>query len=257
MSVPLRHKVEGRTHGPTLVFGNSLGTDLSMWDAVVEEIRDRCRVVRFDHRGQGSSPVPDGPYEIADLGKDVLTLLDDLGIERATYCGVSLGGMVGLWLAATAPLRIERLIACCTSAHPGSPAAWAERAAVVTASQSTSPIAEAVVARWVTRAYAARHPEVVSELRNMLVDSPPRGYAACCGVLERLDLRSRLTHVCAPTLVISSEQDEAIPPTHGREIAAGIASARFVLLDPGAHLPMIERSAEVAALVLDHLELSR
>lgn len=256
-SVALHHRVDGPSHGPALLLGNSLGTDLSMWDPVVERLGDSCRVVRFDHRGQGSSPVPPGPYEIGDLGRDVLALLDHLRIARAAYCGVSLGGMVGLWLAAHAPERVERLIACCTSACAGGSEAWAERAAVVTAAQSTAPIADAVVARWVTGKHAAQHPQEIADLRAMLVASPARGYAACCRVIQRLDLRDRLAQVRAPTLVVSAADDEALPPRHGREIAAGIPGARFELLRPGAHIPMVERPDEVVTLILDHLAVTR
>src|SRR5918912_967039 len=156
---------------PTLLvlLGNSLGTDTTLWDRVVAELRDRWRIVRFDHRGQGSSPVPHGPYDIADLGEDVVALLDELEIDVAAVCGVSLGGMVGLWLAAHAPERVERLVACCTSAYPASAQAWAERGATVLAAGSTEPIADAVVARWVTPAFAQERPDVMGELRAMLL----------------------------------------------------------------------------------------
>jgi 3-oxoadipate enol-lactonase len=226
-----------------------------MWNRVVPTLREHLRVVRFDHRGQGASPVPHGPYDIADLGQDVLALLDDLEVERAAYCGVSLGGMVGLWLAAHAPERIDHLVACCTSAHPGNPDAWAQRAATVRAAGGTAPIADAVVGRWVTPGFAAGHAAVVDELRAMLEASPAEGYAACCEILERLDLRTDLERVRAPTLVVGGAGDKALPPHHGELIAQSIPGARFELLSPAAHIPMVERPDAVSDLILEHLIL--
>lgn len=253
--IDLHRCVEGPADAPAVLLGNSLGTDLTMWDRVVPALRERYRVVRYDHRGQGASPVVPGPYDVADLGRDALALLDALAIERAVYCGVSIGGMVGLWLAAYAPDRIQALVACCTSAHPGSAQSWAERAATVTAAGGTDPIADAVVARWVTPAFAAAHPDVVAELRAMLLASPAPGYAACCGVVERLDLRPALCGIAVPTLLVAGAQDEALPAEHGERIACAIPEARFELLDPAAHIPMVERPDAVAALILEQMEV--
>jgi 3-oxoadipate enol-lactonase len=253
VSVPLHHTVSGPADAPPLVLGNSLGTDLHMWDALVQQLGDRFRIVRFDHRGQGASDVPEGPYDIADLGEDVVALLDELEIDAAAFCGVSIGGMVGLWLGAHAPERVTRLIVCCSSAYPAPKETWAERAATVREAGGTAPIVDAVVARWVTPPFAAAHPEVVTELKDMLRASPADGYAACCGVLEHLDLRPDLERVRAPTLVVAGAGDHALPPEHSEQIAHGIPGARYELLDPGAHIPMVERPEAVAALILEHL----
>lgn len=257
MSVDLNHVVEGPRDAPVVVLGNSLGTNLAIWDAVVAELSPHLRVVRYDHRGHGDSSAPPGPYDIADLGRDVLSLLDTVGVDRAAYCGVSMGGMVGLWLAAHAPERVEALGAFCTSACPGNPEAWAQRAATVTAAGSTAPIVDAVVSRWVTPDFAAQHPDDVAALREMLLGSPPLGYAACCGVLERIDLRGVLAGIRAPTLVVGGAQDQALPPDHAERIAAAIPGAAFELLDPAAHIPMVERPDAVAGLILDHLRARR
>jgi len=254
VSVALHHAVEGPADAPVLLLGNSLGTSLAMWDRVRPLLVDQVRVVGFDHRGQGASPEPPGPYAIEELGADVLALLDTLGAQRATYCGVSIGGMVGLWLAAHAPERVDRLVACCTSAHLGPPEPWIERARVVREAGSTAPIADAVVARWVTPAFAAAHLEVTDELRAMLLASPPEGYAACCAALARVDLRASLGGVTAPTLVVAGTQDEAIPAEHSERIAGGIPGARLVRLE-AAHIPMAERPQQVADLILGHLGL--
>ena len=256
MSVPLHHVVDGPADAPPLVLGNSLGTDASIWDPLVAQLdADRFRIVRFDHRGQGVSDVPHGPYTISDLGEDVVALLDELEIAATSYCGMSVGGMVGLWLAANAPERIERLVVCNSSASPGNPEAWLERAATVEAAASTAPVADAVVGRWLTESFQAEHPEVLAELKAMLVRSPPDGYAALCTMLAELDLRADLERVRAPTLVIGGAQDASLPPLEQAvPIARGIPGARFELLDPAAHVPMAERPDAVAALILEHLE---
>jgi 3-oxoadipate enol-lactonase len=241
--------------GPPLLLGGSLGTTPAMWDANVAALAANHRVVRFDHRGHGRSPRPPGPYAIAELGRDVLALMDELGLERAAYCGLSLGGMVGMWLAANAPERIERLVLLCTSAYLPQ-GGWAERAAAVRAAGTTEAIADRVVGRWLTAPFAAARPDVAAALRALLVSIDPDGYAACCGAIERMDLRADLGRIAAPTLVVAGEHDEATPPEHSRAIAAGIAAARLELV-PAAHLANVECPDEVARLVLDHLDHQR
>ena len=242
----------GPEDAPVLVMGSSLGTSLDMWDSQLA-LAERLRIVRLDHRGHGRSPVPPGPYEIADLGRDVLELMDSLEIERASYCGLSIGGMVGIWLGANAPERIERLVLVCTSAHLPPAEGWAERATKVRAAGTVGVVADAVVARWLTPAYAEEHPELVAELRAMLVATDPTGYAECCGAIERMDLRDELGRITAPTLVISAAGDEATPPEHQRLIAASIPGARLERVEPAAHLAAVERPARVNELIADHL----
>jgi 3-oxoadipate enol-lactonase len=232
--------------------GSSLGTSMDMWDSQLA-LAERLRIVRFDHRGHGRSPVPRGPYEIADLGRDVIELMDALEIERASYCGLSIGGMVGIWLGANAPERIERLVLICTSAHLPPAEGWAERAAKVRAAGTVGVVADAVVARWLTPAYAEEHPELVAELRAMLVATDPEGYASACGAIERMDLRDQLGRIAAPTLVISGSGDEATPPEHQELIAASIPGGRLETVDPAAHLAAVERPARVNELIANHL----
>ncbi len=242
----------GPETAPVLLMGSSLGTSMDMWDSQLA-LAERLRIVRHDHRGHGRSPVPPGPYEIADLGRDVLELMDALEIERASYCGLSIGGMVGLWLGANAPERIERLVLICTSAHLPPAEGWAERAAKVRAAGTVEVVADAVVARWLTPAYAEEHPELVAELRAMLVATDPQGYAEACGAIERMDLRDQLARIAAPTLVISGASDEATPPEHQKLIADSIAGARLETVEPGAHLTAVERPARVNELIAGHV----
>jgi pimeloyl-ACP methyl ester carboxylesterase len=147
--VALHHEIFGPTHALPVLLGGSLGTTLAMWDGQAPLAR-HIRMIRYDHRGHGGSPAPRGPYEIADLGRDILALMDRLGLERASHCGVSLGGMVGMWLGANAAERVDRLVLICTSAHMAPASAWADRAATVRRSGGTEAIADAVVERWLT-----------------------------------------------------------------------------------------------------------
>jgi 3-oxoadipate enol-lactonase len=255
VSIALHYEMEGPGNAPVLVLGNSLGTALEMWDRVMPALRPHARVLRYDHRGQGASPVPPGPYDIADLGGDVLYLLDELEIERANYCGVSIAGMVGLWLAAKAPERIERLVAFCTSAHPRDLQDWEERGRIVGEAGSTAPIADAVLGRWLTPDFVREHPHIVEELRTLLLASPPEGYATCCRAIAGVDLREDLARISAPTLVVSAAQDASIPPEQGERVAAGVPGARFELLERAAHIPMAERPDTVGGLIVEHLEV--
>jgi len=254
-AVRVHRVVEGPEDGPVVVFGGSLGSDLRMWEPQVVPLLERgFRVVRYDTRGHGASPVPPGPYELGDLGADVLALLDDLEVERAHLVGLSLGAMVGMWLGAHAPGRVASLVLCCTSAKLGPPEMWAERAAKVRA-EGTAAVAAAGVARWLTPGYAERHPDRAAYLRSMIAGVPAEGYAACCGVIERMDQLDALPKITAPTLVIAGADDPATPPEeHARPIADGIPGARLEVVADAAHLGSYERPDEFTRLILDHLE---
>jgi 3-oxoadipate enol-lactonase len=181
--------------------------------------------------------------------------MDRLGLERVSWCGLSIGGMVGQWLAINAPGRIERLILICTSAHLPPAENWQERAAAVRAAGSPEPIADTVLGRWFTEGFAAAHPDVVARYRALIVATPAEGYAGCCEAIAGMDLRAGLPGIRAPTLVIAARQDPSIPPDHGERIAAAVAGARLEILDPGAHLASVERADDVSALIADHLSL--
>jgi 3-oxoadipate enol-lactonase len=253
-AVALHHAAAGPEDGHVVLMGGSLGTTLDVWDAQAGPLAERFRVVRYDHRGHGGSPAPPGPYSIADLGGDVLALLDTLGVERASHCGLSIGGMIGIWLAAHAPERIDRLVSICTAAHLPPPEAWAERAAQVEGAGSTEVVADSVLARWLTPEFARAHPEARESLRAMLVSTSPEAYAGCCRAIERMDLRADLPRIRAPTLVVAGAQDPSTPPEHGEAIAAAVPSARFELLSPSAHLAAVERADDVTRLIREHLD---
>ncbi|TQM16095.1 3-oxoadipate enol-lactonase [Pseudonocardia kunmingensis] len=250
MTVDLHHLDEGPRDAPPLVLSGSLGSTLEMWRPQVAALTERFRVIRVDHRGHGGSAVPPGPYRIADLAGDVLALLDRLGLDRVAWCGLSLGGMVGMHLASEAPERISRLTLCCTTAHFPDPTPWEERIAAVS-SGGTGPLAQGVVARWFTPGWAAAHADVVAEAEAMVAGTPDDGYLACCQAIEAWDHRDRLGAISAPTLVIAGSGDLATPvEPHARTLAEGIPGARLEVLD-AAHLASVEAADEVTALIAE------
>jgi 3-oxoadipate enol-lactonase len=248
----LHHEILGPPDAPVLLMGGSLGTTLRMWDGQLPLTAD-LRLVRFDHRGHGRSPVPPGPYDIADLGADVLGLMDGLGLERASYCGLSIGGMVGMWLAVHAPDRIDRLVLICTSAYLPPASMWRDRAETVLSAGSVEPVAGAVLERWLTPDFAARHPDARAALGSMLRATSPQGYASCCGAIERMDLRGGLSGIGARTLVVSGSDDPSTPAEHQRIIAQAIRGARHETVGPAAHLAPVEQPEAVNRLILEHL----
>jgi 3-oxoadipate enol-lactonase len=251
--VDLNCATSGPEDGAVLLLGGSLGTTLDMWEPQVPELSRTHRVIRFEHRGHGASPVPNGPYTIDELGADVVTMLDRLGLARVSYCGLSIGGMVGQWLAINAPERIDRLILLCTGAYLPPASAWRERAAAVREAGTPEVVADAVLGRWFTPGYAESHRDVVARYRAMISGIDAEGYAGCCEAIAGMDLRAGLPTITAPTLVISARQDPSIPPEHGKAIAAAVPDARFELLDPGAHLANVERADAVTPLIAEHL----
>jgi 3-oxoadipate enol-lactonase len=249
LTVALNHRVEGPAGAPVLVLLNSLGADLRMWEPQAEALRGELRLVRLDTRGHGGSPVPDGPWTLADLGGDVLALLDSLGVAKASFAGVSLGGSTALWLAAHAPERVEQIFPCFTAAWFGPPDPWLARAEIVRA-KGVEAVADAVLDRWFTERV---DPDLRARMREMIVATPPEGYAAATEVVAHLDLREDLGRITAPTVVISGAEDPACPPEVGRALAAGIPGAEFVEIEGAAHLGNLERPEAVIDLIRTHL----
>jgi 3-oxoadipate enol-lactonase/4-carboxymuconolactone decarboxylase len=223
-----------------------------MWDDQLGALRERFRVLRYDHRGHGRSEVPPAPYTIDELGSDLLALLDELELERVSFAGLSLGGMVGMWLAAHAPERVERLALLCTSAHFEDPGPWTDRAARVRA-DGTAAIAQELVARWFTPAFPARAPQTVARVVGVLAATSDEGYAGCCDALAAMDLRGRLGAITAPTLIVAGAEDPATPAAHTEALAAAIGGARLEVVAGAAHLANVEQPERVTRLLLDHL----
>jgi 3-oxoadipate enol-lactonase len=252
-TVQLHHELAGAPEAPPLLLGGSLGTTLAMWAPQVAGLADRLRLVAFDHRGHGGSPAPPGPYSIAEMGRDVLALMDSLGLERSSYAGLSIGGMVGIWLAENAPERIDRLVVLCSSAHVPPASNWTQRARAVREAGSPDVIADTVVSRWFTPRWAAENHAIVAAHRAMIANTDAEGYASCCEALASMDLRAGLPGITAPTLVIGGADDPSIPPEHQRAIAAAVPRSRLEIIDDAAHLASVQHPETVNRLIAEHL----
>ena len=251
VDVPFR--IEGPADGPVLVLSNSIGSSSAMWDPQVPALAEHFRVLRYETRGHAGAPVPQGPYTIADLGGDVVALLDRLGVERAHFAGLSLGGMTGMWLGVNAPDRIARLALMCTSAMLARAFDWPARAALVR-EEGTGAIAQATIERWFTPGFIESHPDVAASWRATISDTPAEGYAGCAEAIGSMDLEDDIARVSAPTLVIAGRQDPSTPPPHGELIAERIPGARLEIVE-AAHLANYERPRDVTRLLLSHLEV--
>jgi 3-oxoadipate enol-lactonase len=244
-------RMEGPAGAATLVLSNSLGTNLAMWDAQVPALAQRFRVLRYDTRGHGTSLVTPGPYSIEQLARDVLALLDELKIAHAHFCGLSLGGMTGMWLGVHAPERLDRLVLCNTSPKIGPPEIWNARIEAVS-NGGVSSIADAVLGRWFTMSFRERAPKELARMRAMLTATPADGYVAACAAIRDMDQWDVVARISRPTLVISGTHDVATPPADGRRVAEAIAGARYVELDAG-HISNVEAPAAFTTAVLDFL----
>ena len=234
----IHYSLEGQAAKPALILSNSLGADLSMWDPQIPEFTKSLRVLRSDTRGHGKSSVTPGPYTIEQLGKDVLALADALQFECFHFCGLSMGGQIGMWLAANVPQRLKRVVLCSTAAKIGTPEMWNARIATVRR-EGMKNIAAAAIERWFTTAFRAKNPTVVGKIHKTLEATSPEGYAACCAGLRNFDFCEKLNTSRTPTLVISGTQDLATTPADGQFLATHIPGARYVELN-GAHLSNIE-----------------
>jgi 3-oxoadipate enol-lactonase len=246
----LRWAVSGRENAPVLVLSNALGCTLEMWEPQLDVLHERYRVVRYDQRGHGGSSAPPGPYTFADLGGDVLALLDHLGVGRASFMGSSLGGMIGLWLAAHSD-RLDHLTVCCTSAFLDQEGTELDRAAAAR-EHGTNELVSPTIERWFTAYFREHYGHETAKYATMIATTDDEAYALCSEVIARLDLRADLPSIAAPTLVIAGADDPATPPDHGEAIAAGIGdNARVEVLSHAAHLANIERADEFNKLVSD------
>jgi 3-oxoadipate enol-lactonase len=251
-AVNVHHVVTGPHDAPVVVLSNSLGSTMAMWDAVLPGLEERFRVVRYDTRGHGRSPVPRGPYTIDDLADDLVGLLDRLGVERTHLVGLSLGGMMGMRLAARDPGRLDRLVLLCTAAHLDIAPTYADRAVTVRA-QGTGVVAEAVVSRWFTPDFLEANPQARKAAEQMVADTPAEGYAGGCEAIATMDLRPDLPKISAPTLAIAGADDTATPPRYLEEIANEIPDARLVVVPEAAHLAAAQQPEAVTAAILAHL----
>ncbi|WP_330319018.1 3-oxoadipate enol-lactonase [Streptomyces platensis] len=253
MAIEVFHIDEGPADGPVVVLSGSIGSDVGIWERQRKPLLDRgFRVIRYDLRGHGRSPVPPGPYTLADLGEDASALLDTLNVPSAHWVGVSIGGMTGLWLAQHRPDLVRTLITAFTSARPGNAPMWKDRSSLARR-EGMSAIADGSITRWCTQRWRTEHPDEAARLRAMTANTPNEGYASCCEALGAVDLVADLPRIAAPTLVISGGRDPAFPAEHGRLIADGIPGARLELIEDAAHVGNYERADEFNRLMLDHI----
>lgn len=248
----IHYRFDGPETGPVLVLSTVVGTSLGMWDSVVPELARYLRVLRYDYRGHGGSPPVSGPYGIDALGQDVLDLLDGFGIARASLCGISLGGMVTLWLAAHAPDRVDRIVPACTAAVFHGGAALRERAAAVRA-QGIAPVLGPLAGRWFTPGFRQAHPDEVARIIAQIGAASPESYAVTCEIVAGLDLRADLPRITAPTLVIAGREDIGATPADALAIAELIPGAAVTVLAGAAHIASVEQPQRFAAAVLDHV----
>ncbi|WGS52329.1 3-oxoadipate enol-lactonase [Paraburkholderia sp. D15] len=249
----LHYRIDGDRHGnaPWIVLSNSLGSDMSMWTPQVAALSRHFRVLRYDTRGHGHSEAPKGPYSIDQLAGDVLGLMDTLKIARANFCGLSMGGLTGVALAARHANRLQRVVLCNTAARIGSPEVWVPRAAKARG-EGMLALADMVLPRWFTAEYMAREPVVLAMIRDVFVHTDKEGYALNCEAIDATDLRPEASGIQLPALVISGTHDLAATPAQGRELAASIPGARYVELD-ASHISNIEQTDAFTKTVLDFL----
>lgn len=252
----IHHRLDGPADAPVVVLSTSIGTSHEMWDEQVPALAEHFRVLRYDHRGHGRSAAPPAPYTMADLAGDVVALLDDLGFDRVSFCGLSMGGMVGQWLATHAPERVDRLVLCATSAYAAAPDKWHARVATVRAG-GIEAIADTVLATWLTEEFRAKHPEQTARYRKMMLGNSIEGYVGCCMAIADFDLREELAAIRAPTLVVAGARDTAIPPEQARTLQETIPGAELALIEDAAHLPNVEQHDAFTSRLVGHLTASR
>src|SRR5712691_12700950 len=245
---PINVQVDGPERAPVLMLSNSLGTTLAMWEGQVEPFTKHFRLVRYDRRGHGKSGCPKGPYTMERLGRDVLAILDHLSIEKTNWCGLSMGGMVGQWLGANAPERVDRLVLTNTSSYFPDKAAWNDRLKLVR-ERGVAAFAAANMERWFTKGFLERSPEAVALIREMFAATQLEGYIACGEAVRDMDHRALLPKISAPTLVIAGRHDPATPLEANEYIKSQIPGAKLVVLD-AAHMSNVEQRDAYAAAVL-------
>ena len=246
----LFYRLEGRAELPVLVLSHSLGCDLGMWDPQMSVLLDQFRVLRYDTRGHGASDVPAGDYSIEMLGRDVLELSTEVGVERFAFCGISMGGAIGQWLAIHAAENLTALVLANTSPRFGTRETWDARLQAIRAG-GIAAIADSGLQRFFSPANL--NSTWAQTVRRVLLGTNPAGYAGCCAALRDLDFTKGVESIVAPTLVIGSDQDPSTPwQGNGSLLANGIPAARSVVL-AGAHLSNLEQPSRFTAAVAEFL----
>ena len=242
---PINVETEGKADAPPLLFSNSLGTNLHMWDEQAKALSKHFRVIRYDQRGHGKSGAPDGPYSIERLGRDVVAVLNALQIPRAHFCGLSMGGMTGMWLARHAPERFDKLVLSNTAPKSQTPDSWNTRIRNVLA-KGLGAIADTVLGIWFTKDFRERSPRIVARMREMMVSNDPKGYCGCCAAIRDMDQRWPIANISLPTLIIAGKQDNATPLSASEFMASRISGSKLISMDAG-HIANVEQTAAYTA----------
>lgn len=251
--VVIRYREDGRRDAPALVFSNSLGTDLQVWDKMVPAFADDFRVLRYDNRGHGLSDAPDAPYSLDDHVGDLAAVLDDAGVDRAIVVGLSVGGLIAQGLAARSPERVRALVLSNTAHRIGNVESWTQRMDAVAAA-GIAAIADTILERWFSAAFRRERVAELAVWRNMLVRTPVQGYLGTCAALRDADLTAEAGRIAVPTLCIAGTEDGATPPDLVRSMAGLIPGARFHLIDGAGHIPGVENPGAVIAAIRTFLK---
>lgn len=249
-----RVAIDGQPDASALVLSNSLGTTLEMWDAQVAALSASHRLIRYDTRGHGGSPVTQGPYSVDDLGQDVLALLDALNIDQAYFCGISMGGHTGLWLGVHAGARMRGIAVCNSAAKIGTAQAWQERAATVRSQGAAAmqALADSASGRWFTPGFTQTHPDVVQRAQAWIAGIAPEGYAACCEALATSDLRDSISRIAVPTLLLAGADDPVTTVADAQAMHDSIAGSSLAVV-PASHLSNLEAPQAFEKAVLDFM----
>jgi 3-oxoadipate enol-lactonase len=237
----MHYELDGPSDAPALVLSNSLGTNLSLWDPQFPIFAKSFRVLRYDSRGHGETSATQGEYSVEMLGRDVLQLLDALNLKRVNFCGLSIGGMTGMWLAVNAPQRLENLVLANTAPKIGKLDMWTERIRAVREG-STKAVANQVVDRWFTPEFHAKHPDQIAKTRQMIESTSTDGYVGSCAAVRDFDFCEKVDAIRAQTLVIAGTHDQSVPPSDAQKLAKQIPGARYIEL-PAAHISNVEAAS--------------
>ncbi|WP_329417380.1 3-oxoadipate enol-lactonase [Acinetobacter indicus] len=235
----INYQTFGDATKPALVFSNSLGTNFKMWQPQIDHFQQDFFVICYDTRGHGASSAPQGPYTLDQLGQDVVNLLDHLNIEKAAFCGISMGGLTGQWLAINKPERFSHVVVCNTAAKIGQEQAWNERAALVR-EQGLAPIASTAAGRWFTEPFIQSNAATVATLSNDLGAGSPEGYASCCEALAKADVREQLKDIQVPVFIVAGQQDPVTTVADGEFMQQRIANAELFEIN-ASHISNIEQ----------------
>jgi 3-oxoadipate enol-lactonase len=234
----MHYELNGPASAPALVLSNSLGTNLSLWDPQLPVFAKTLRVFRYDSRGHGQTSATPGEYTVEMLGRDVLQLLDALNLDRVNFCGLSIGGMTGMWLAVNAPQRLTKLVLSNTAPKIGKLDAWNQRIKLVREG-GTKTVAQPVVEKWFTPEFRAKHADQIAKTRHMIETTSTDGYAGSCAAVRDFDFWENVATIRTQTLVIAGTHDQSVPPPDAQKLAKQIPGARYIEL-PAAHISNVE-----------------